>query len=57
MTERYRKNGISIARDILLIISLVLSLANVVLMIVQTALDSRRANGYIRFKDNDEIPF
>ena len=49
------RRGISIAREIILIVSFCLSIANVVLMIVQFALSHSR--GIVRIKDSDEMPF
>ena len=49
--------GLSIAREILLGTTFFLTLANVVLMIVQLALAAKQNRGYIKIKDNDELPF
>lgn len=54
--ERTHK-GIIIAREILLIITFCVTIANVVLMIVQAALTYRDSKGYVRIKDADEMPF
>ncbi len=48
--------GITIAREILLIISFCVTIANIVLMIVQFALSIRNSRGCIRVKDRD-LPF
>lgn len=50
-------SGLKIARDILISITFCLSLANLILMIVELARDSRNARRYITFKDRDELPF
>ena len=47
--------GLSIAREIILGTTFFLTLANVVLMIVHLAAKQNR--GYIKIKDNDELPF
>ncbi|MCM1523399.1 MAG: hypothetical protein NC120_02970 [Ruminococcus sp.] len=49
------RRGISIAREIILIITFCLSIANVVLMIVQFALNHSR--GTVKINDRDEMPF
>lgn len=49
--------GIMIAREILLIIMFCVTVANVVLMIVQFALGMKSAKGYVRIKDRDDLPF
>ena len=49
--------GISIAREIILTTTFCLTIANVVLMIVQLALAAKQNRGYIKIKDNDELPF
>lgn len=54
--ERTNK-GITIAREILLIITFCINIASVVLMIVQFAINYRSSKGYVRIKDNDELPF
>lgn len=54
--ERTNK-GITIAREILLIITFCINIANVVLMIVQFAMNYRSSKGYVRIKDSDELPF
>ena len=48
--------GLSIAREIIRT-TFFLTLANVVLMIVQLALAAKQNRGYIKIKDNDELPF
>ena len=52
--ERTNK-GLIIAREIILGTTFFLTLANVVLMVVQLALSAKR--GYIKIKDSDELPF
>ena len=47
--------GLSIAREIILGTTFFLTLANVVLMIVQLALAAKQNRGYIKIKDNDEL--
>jgi hypothetical protein len=49
--------GISIAREILLTATFCLTIANVVLMIVQLAIDSRVSKRRIDINDRDELPF
>ena len=49
--------GITIAREIILTITFCLTIANVVLMIVQLALGSKEAKRCISFNDSDELPF
>ena len=53
----YNHKGLSIARSILLLVTFTTTTAAVVLMIVQFALGIREKNGYIAFKDHDELPF
>lgn len=54
--ERTNK-GLTVAREIILGTTFLLTLANVVLMIVQLALSARQNRGYIKIKDSDELPF
>lgn len=54
--ERTNK-GLVIAREIILGTTFLLTLANVVLMIVQLALSAKQSKGYIKIKDSDELPF
>jgi len=49
--------GIMIAREIILGTTFLLTLANVVLMIVQLALMARQNRGFVKIKDSDELPF
>lgn len=49
--------GIKIAREILLAVTFCVTVANVVLMIVELALSARDAKGYYKIKDSDELPF
>lgn len=49
--------GITIAREIILIITFCLTIANVVLMIVQLASGNKPSRRYVRIKDSDELPF
>lgn len=51
------RKGLAIAREILLIVTFCVTVANVVLMIVQLALDTRDSRGYYKIKDSDELPF
>lgn len=51
------QKGITIAREIILITTFCLSIANVVLMIVQLALGSKEAKRCIDINDRDELPF
>lgn len=54
--ERTNK-GLIIAREIILGTTFFLTLANVVLMVVQLALSAKQSRGYIKIKDSDELPF
>lgn len=49
--------GITIAREIILIVTFCLTIANVVLMIVQLALGNREAKRCFSINDSDELPF
>lgn len=49
--------GIKVAREILLIITFCVTIANVVLMIVEAALNVKENNRCVTFKDSDELPF
>lgn len=53
--EKTRK-GLAIAREILLFVTFGVTIANVILMIVQMALNSRD-RGFIKINDSDELPF
>ncbi|MGN0666072.1 MAG: hypothetical protein ACI4KF_06050 [Huintestinicola sp.] len=57
MNARKKTNGIALARDIIIIITMALSVASLVLMIIECAANHRSSNGIIRFRDSDEIPF
>lgn len=54
--ERVHK-GITIARDILLIVTCCVAVAEMVLMIVGHAIGRKYYRGYVRIKDSDELPF
>lgn len=54
---RNSHKGLTIAREILLIVTFCTTIANVVLMIVQMCLESKEARGYYEIKGNDELPF
>ncbi len=49
--------GITIAREIILIATFCLTIANVVLMIVQLAMNSKHSKGCVVIRDSDELPF
>ncbi|MGN1101036.1 MAG: hypothetical protein ACI4RG_02525 [Huintestinicola sp.] len=49
--------GLTIAREIILIVTFCLTIANVVLMIVQLALGSRESKRCFDINDRDELPF
>lgn len=52
-----RTNGLRIAKDILIIITFLISLANFIIMIVKMASDAKHNRRYVTFKDSDELPF
>ncbi len=49
--------GIAVARDILLVITFCITIANIVLMIVERASALKHYGGYVKIKDSDELPF
>ena len=49
--------GISIAREIILTTTFFLTIANVVLMIIQLAIGSKVAKRTFDINDRDELPF
>lgn len=49
--------GIMLARDILLIVTCCIAVAEMVLMIVGHAFGRKYERGYVRIKDSDELPF
>lgn len=49
--------GLSIARDIILMVTFCLTLANLIIMIIQLASSVKHARGFVRIKDSDELPF
>lgn len=55
MKEKTR--GLTIARNILLVIACAVTIADTVLMIIQVAVGSRSERRCANFKDTDEMPF
>ncbi len=54
---RKSSKGVIIAREVLLIITFCLTVANVILMIVELASGFKSSRGFVRIKDSDEMPF
>lgn len=52
-----RSNGLRVAKDILILITFMISLASLIVMIVKMATDAKQNRRYVTFKDSDVLPF